>query len=69
MDATKTAAGIFIPVTAQEQLIGEVIAVGDKVTTIRKGQRVMYSPNVGQQLHYEDKKYLHLNQSHIISIV
>ena len=71
---TKTASGIYIPDTAKEKpQQGKVIAVGpgkkDEPMEVKVGEEVLYGKYAGTEVTVEDKKYLIVKQSDILSVL
>lgn len=72
----QTEAGIYIPVNAQEQpKMGTIVGVGPGVysnqtgvfcpTTVKVGDRVLFSQYAGAELTYKDETYLVMRQGDI----
>ena len=71
---TKTAAGIYIPDTANEKpQQGTVIAAGpgkkDEPMEVKVGDQVIYGKYAGTEVSFEDKKYLIVKQSDILAVL
>ena len=71
---TKTAAGLYIPDTAKEKpQQGTVVAAGpgkkDEPMEVKVGDQVIYGKYAGTEVTFEDKKYLIVKQSDILSVV
>ena len=71
---TKTAAGIYIPDSAQEKpQQGKVIAVGpgkkDEPMEVKEGDVVLYGKYAGTEIEYEGEKYLVMRQSDVVAIL
>ena len=69
---TKTASGIYIPDTAKEKpQQGTVLAAGpgkkDEPMEVKVGDQVLYGKYSGTEVTVEDKKYLIVKQSAIIT--
>ncbi|MDR1278931.1 MAG: co-chaperone GroES [Treponema sp.] len=68
----KTAAGIYIPDTAQEKTqTGTVVEVGDDkdVIKVKNGQKVMYDKYAGTQIKIDGVEHLILKMSDIIAVI
>ena len=70
----KTAGGLYIPDTAQENpLVGKVVAAGPGTSEIemevKEGDTVMYGKYAGTEINYDGVDYLVMKQSDIIAIV
>lgn len=71
---TKTASGIFIPDTAKEKpQQGKVVAAGpgkkDEPMEVKVGDVVLYGKYAGTEVTVDDKKYLIVKQSDILSLL
>ena len=71
---TKTASGLYIPVTAKEKpQEGKVIAAGpgkkDEPMEVKVGDEVIYGKYAGTEVTVEGKKYLIVKQSDILAIL
>ena len=67
MDAI-TKGGLHL-VQDEKPIHGEVIAVGDKVTSIKVGDKVMYGKYGGQEVVVEGQKLLILQEQDIMGIL
>ncbi|HPS56342.1 MAG TPA: co-chaperone GroES [Sedimentisphaerales bacterium] len=75
----KTAGGIILPEAAKEKpMIGKVIAVGPGKTndngtftamSVKKGDQVLYSKYMGNEIELEGEKYVILRESDILGII
>ena len=70
----KTAGGLYIPDTAKEKPSqGTVIAVGpgkkDEPMEVKCGDTILFGKYAGNEVHFEDKKYLIMKQSDIMAII
>jgi len=67
---TKTSSGIIIPDSAKEKpQKGEVIAVGEETSEIKKGDTVLYGKYSGTELAFDKKNYLMMREIDIMAIV
>lgn len=70
---TKTKGGIVLPdtVSKEQPTIGEVLAVGEgeKVKSIKAGQKVIYSKYAGNEIKKDGDKFLLLNADDVLAIV
>ena len=71
---TMTAGGLYIPDNAKEKpQQGIIVAAGpgskDEPMEVKVGDAVLYGKYAGTEFTLEDKKYLIVNQSDILSIV
>ena len=71
---TKTASGIIIPDTAQENpQKGTVVAVGngkkDEPMTVSVGDTVLYGKYAGTEFKYEGSDFLIMRESDILAII
>jgi len=65
---TKTASGLIIPDSAQEKpLQAKVVAIGEDVKTLKKGDTVLYPKFTGTELNIDNKNYLMLEISDILA--
>lgn len=66
----KTANGILIPETAQEEQIrGKVIEVADNVTEIKAGDEIIYPKNCGTPIGWEDKTLLVMREHDVLCVI
>ena len=71
----KTAAGIYIPATAQDDtpIVAEVLAVGEsdkiKKKGIKVGDVVIYSKYAGTEVEYKGEKYILVSVKDILAKV
>ena len=73
-----TAGGIVLPDTARDkQQKGEVVAIGDGHVkndgtriplTVKEGDRVIFSPYAGEEVHIGDDEFMLLRESDILAI-
>lgn len=65
-----TKSGIILATESQEPLFkGFVRGWGDKSElNLKEGQRVIYSKYAGEEVEYEDKKYLLLKEEDVLGI-
>ena len=71
---TVTKGGIIIPDTAQEKpQEGIVIATGngksDEPMEVKIGDTILFGKYAGTEVHFDDKKYLVMNQSDVLAII
>ena len=67
---TKTASGIIIPDSAQEKpLQARVLAIGDDVKEVKKGDTVLYAKFTGTELQHQQKDYLILEIADILATI
>lgn len=68
-DTTK--GGIIIPKTSREMQAteGEVVAIGDEVDTIKKGDLVFYGKYSGAEVEREGTRYVVMNEEDVIAKV
>jgi len=66
----KTSYGLIIPEQAKEKpQKGEVIAVGEETSEIKKGDTVLYGKYSGTELAFDKKNYLMMREIDIMAIV
>lgn len=70
----KTAGGLYIPDTAKEKPSqGIVVAVGsgkkDEPMEVKCGDTVLFGKYAGNEVQFEDKKYLIMKQSDIMAVI
>lgn len=64
----KTEGGIYIPKTAQDQMIiGEILHVGPEVSAMTKGTVVVFSKYSGTEIRLEGETYLILKEEDILA--
>lgn len=65
----KTASGIYIPDTAKQDKpqFGEIIAIGEKVNTIKVGQKVVFPKYGPIELTLEGQEYLIVKEEDILA--
>jgi chaperonin GroES len=65
----KTASGIFIPDTAKQDKpqFGKVIAIGEKVKTLKTGQKVVFAKYGPVELIIEGQEYLIVKEEDILA--
>jgi len=70
---SKSKAGIILPDSAKEKpKRGKVIEVGtdeELAEKIKKGDTVVYAKFSGDEIEFEDKKYLIISRSDILAII
>jgi len=63
-------AGIVLPDTAQkEEEVVEVLAVGEEVTDVSVGQRVVAMPQSGQSIPINGKESVFIKETDVIAII
>lgn len=63
----KTAAGLFIPETANKvSSLGSVVIAGSAVKDIEAGMKVMYSPHAAIKVKHEDVEYALLSYADVL---
>ncbi len=69
----KTPGGIIIPDTAKEKpQLGTVVAVGtdeELKDLVKKGDKVLFGKYTGDEIEFENKKYLVVQRSDILAII
>ncbi|MDD3807366.1 MAG: co-chaperone GroES [Candidatus Marinimicrobia bacterium] len=69
----KTASGIIIPDTAKEKKhLGTVIEVGtdeELKKLVKKGDKVLYGKYAGEEIKFDDKEYVLLQQNDVLAII
>jgi chaperonin GroES len=65
----KTASGIYIPDTAKQDKpqFGEIIAIGEKVNTVKIGQKVVFPKYGPVELILEGQEYLIVKEEDILA--
>ena len=65
----KTASGIYIPDTAKQEKpqFGEIIAIGEKVNTVKIGQKVVFAKYGPVELILEGQEYLIVKEEDILA--
>ena len=73
MEETRTKSGIIIPDTAKEKpRTGKVIEVGtdeELAENIKAGDRIVFAKFTGDEVEFEDKKYLIVSRSDILAVI
>ena len=66
-----TKSGIVLPGTASKEkpIIGEVLAVGDDVSEVKVGEKVIYEKYTGTEVKDEDVEYLLIDMKNVLAIV
>lgn len=65
---TKTASGLIVG-SPDKPNEGTVLSVGDEITIIKEGDRVMFSVYGGQELKYNKESFLMLKEHDILAII
>lgn len=69
----KTPGGIIIPDTAKEKpQLGTIVAVGtdeELKDLVKKGDKVLFGKYTGDEIDFENKKYLVVQRSDILAII
>lgn len=66
--ATKTASGLYLPDTSQEQATSAIVkAVGPSVTAIKNGDRIVYKQYSTTQLKLDGDEYLILKEEDVLA--
>jgi len=66
----KTASGLFIPQTSQEKTqFGSVVAVGDDVKSVKKGDRILHDKYAGTSIKVDGDDYLILNLKDVLAVI
>jgi chaperonin GroES len=70
---TKSKGGIILPDTAKEKPIrAKVVAVGtdeELAEKIKVGDTIVYAKFTGDEIEFEDKKYLIVSKSDILAVI
>ncbi len=66
-----TKSGIVLPGTASKEkpIIGEVLAVGDDVSEVKLGEKVIYEKYTGTEVKDGDVEYLLIDMKNVLAIV
>lgn len=66
-----TKSGIVLPGTASKEkpIIGEVLAVGDEVSEVKVGEKVIYEKYTGTEVKDGDVEYLLIDMKNVLAIV
>ena len=66
-----TKSGIVLPGTASKEkpIIGEVLAVGNEVSEVKVGEKVIYEKYTGTEVKDGDVEYLLIDMKNILAIV
>lgn len=66
-----TKSGIVLPGTASKEkpIIGEVLAVGDDVSEVKVGEKVIYEKYTGTEVKDGDVEYLLIDMKNVLAIV
>ena len=66
----KTSGGIYIPETAKEKSQeGKVIAIGEEVKALKKGDDVIYESFAGTEIKLDEKKHMVLKLKDVLGII
>ncbi len=66
----KTASGLFIPQTSQEKTqFATVVAVGDDVKTVKKGEKILHDKYSGTSLKMDGDDYLILDIKDVLAVI
>ncbi len=67
----KTAGGIIIPDNAEKQkpTTATVLAVGEKVSTVKVGDNVVFTAYSGNEIELDGNKYTVLEQKEILGVI
>lgn len=66
----KTASGLFIPQTSQEKTqFATVVAVGDDVKTVKKGEKILHDKYSGTALKMDGDDYLILDIKDVLAVI
>jgi len=73
IEESKTKSGIIIPDTAKEKpRTGKVIEVGtdeELAENIKVGDKIIFAKFTGDEVEFEDKKYLIVSRSDILAVI
>ena len=73
VEESKTKSGIIIPDTAKEKpRTGKVIEVGtdeELAENIKVGDKIVFAKFTGDEVEFEDKKYLIISRSDILAVI
>jgi len=73
VEESKTKSGIIIPDTAKEKpRTGRVIEVGtdeELAKNIKVGDKIVFAKFTGDEVEFEDKKYLIISRSDILAVI
>jgi len=73
IEESKTKSGLIIPDTAKEKpRTGKVIEVGtdeELAQNIKVGDRIVFAKFTGDEVEFEDKKYLIVSRSDILAVI
>lgn len=73
VEETKSKGGIILPDTAKEKpRRGKVVGVGtdeELAEKIKVGDTVVYAKFTGDEIEFEDKKYLIISKSDILAVI
>lgn len=66
-----TKSGIVLPGTASKEkpIIGEVLAVGNEVSQVKVGEKVIYEKYTGTEVKDGDVEYLLIDMKNVLAIV
>lgn len=66
-----TKSGIVLPGTASKEkpIIGEVLAVGNEVSEVKVGEKVIYEKYTGTEVKDGDVEYLLIDMKNVLAIV
>ena len=66
----KSIGGVMIPETAKEKpTLGDVLEVGEGVTEVKKGDRILYGKYSGTKIEIEEINYLLLRKADVFAII
>ena len=66
-----TKSGIVLPGTASKEkpIIGEILAIGNEVSEVKVGEKVIYEKYTGTEVKDGDVEYLLIDMKNILAIV
>lgn len=66
-----TKSGIVLPGTASKEkpIIGEILAIGNEVSEVKVGEKVIYEKYTGTEVKDGDIEYLLIDMKNILAIV
>ena len=68
----KTKSGLIIPDTVrkEDEILAEVISVGEEVTTVKVGDKVLFSKYyTGEVINFNDEKLVSLDISSLLGVI
>lgn len=69
-EATVSKGGIYIPEVAQTfNQISEVLEIGPEVTTVKKGENVIFLRYGGSDIQYQNRKFRLLDETDVLGVV